>query len=157
VDVAELRVKYVEIVRLRVARREDPNGAPPIVAIRQLARRFPGALRELERLPLAAALARQDELAHVLAGGTEPLWSIAQRGYHDGLRAALAEKRAAFAASERTSGKSDHTPVMRVPLPGGKLTSWVVAEVARGMGIDVSTCRALLFPWEQNASPQAAR
>jgi hypothetical protein len=154
VDVAELRVKYVEIVRLRVARREDPTGVPPLVEIRALARRFPGALRDLERLPLATALARRDELDHVLSSGaTEPPWSRAQRGYHGRLRDALAKKRAVVAPTERKSVESENTLVL--PVPRGKLTTLVVAEVARGMGIDVSTCRGLLFPWEQNAGPLA--
>jgi len=158
VDVAELRVKYVEIVRLRVARREDPTGVPPVVEIRQLARRFPGSLRDLERLPLATALARRDELDHVLSSGaTEPLWSRAQRGYHGRLREALAEKRAALRGpTERNSAKSENALVFRPP-PARKLSTSVVAEVARGMGIDVSTCRGLLFPWEHDAGPLAGR
>ncbi len=158
-DVAELRVKYAEIVRLRVTRREDPTGVPPLVEIRELARRFPGALRDLERLPLATALARRDELDHVLSSGAaEPLWSRAQRDYHGRLRDALAEKRTAVGGpTDRNSAKSENTLVVRATVPAAKLSTSVVAEVARGMGIDVSTCRGLLFPWEQNAGPLAAR
>ena len=137
-------MKYVAIVRLRVARREDPTGVPPLAEIRALAQRFPGALRDLERLPLAVAIARKNELDRVLdEGAMEPLWSRAQRGYHGGLRVALAAKRAAAGLS--TDRNSD-APCLRPA--DGKLTTSMIAEVARSLGVDTSTCRALIFPWE---------
>jgi len=128
VTVAELHEKYAALEALRVARRAAPTGPPPLDELRALARRFPGALRELERLSLAEISARKEQLAEVLAGVPEPLWAAAQRRYHDELRAALTGRPLA-------------------PRGRGGLTAWATARVAGALGLEHRACRALLFPW----------
>lgn len=128
-DTAALREKYAALEALRRARLSAPNDEPPIDALRALSRRFPGALRELERMPLPTIVARGEVLDEVLAGTRgEPLWSVAQRSYHDALARALA------GAPSPERGKE-------------RLTVWATARVAEALAIDVATCRALLFPW----------
>ncbi len=134
-EIWELREKYATLEALRVARRAHTPGSRsevPREALRALAARFPGALRELERLPLALITARHAELAEVARGlAPEPLWAEAQRRYHRTLRRALAVNRAAPRRS-----------------PAGRLGLWAVQQVAESLEIELGACRALLFPWE---------
>jgi hypothetical protein len=65
-------------------------------AFRNLARAFPGALRELESTPAQVLQARHEavkESLHLQAGAALPLWMEMAIAYHSELREALAIKR----------------------------------------------------------------
>lgn len=123
--VASLLEKYREMLRLRLADR-DGTLADPRPAMRALAARFPGALREIDEIPLEALIARIDELDR--APGAAP-WMRAHARYHELLRAKLAAK------SERA--------------PGGRLVAVVIAEIATEHGATPDDIRALVFPWSR--------
>lgn len=154
--------KYTRLLRLRSV----ADALPPRAELRSLARQFPGALRELDRLPLPLIEARLRELEQVLAEGREPaLWMRLQVSYHGFMRAtlrikrwsrgwpeeqgpALAELAARYvpAADEPELGFFDATAlgVIRKP-PAGRLNPFVLAAVARLHGTTPETVgRALL-------------
>ena len=92
-ELLDLRAKYVEMLRLRVE--DEASGAPdPRGAMADLARRFPGALREIDELPLEEIRARADALHAAAADGAkaEP-WMAAMVLFHALTRGALAVKR----------------------------------------------------------------
>jgi hypothetical protein len=82
--------KYERLLRLRTV----PTAVPPRDELRSLARQFPGALRELDRLPLERIEARLRAVQRVLAEAGEPeAWMQIQVSYHGYMRAALRVKR----------------------------------------------------------------
>ncbi len=88
----ELRDKYVE---MRAMRLEDAEGraGDPRARMRALAARFPGALREIDALPMGSIEARIAELERVVRGGEPPRWAVMLAHYHGWMRAALALRR----------------------------------------------------------------
>ncbi len=91
----ELRGKYERILAMRLAHAsgdEDPLAVPGQMS--DLAARFPGALRELDALPLDAIRRRLDALEGVLAsqGPADP-WMEAIALFHALMRGALVAKR----------------------------------------------------------------
>lgn len=88
--VSRLGQKYEEMLALRDAhaRGEDPPDVKQ--RLRALASRFPGCLRELDRLPRDAIVARLEALGR---GGLEP-WMIAVDRYHRWLRVGLRRRSA---------------------------------------------------------------
>lgn len=161
-DLEELREKFVILEELRDARSLDPRGDVPRGALRALAHRFPGALREIERVPRDVLKARREALDRVARGEDEPRWSIAQRLFHAELRGALAVKRmlghGLRSQDELTRGLVGHAfaedarrwlprATELLEPPSGRIEPLVVAEVARALGATPSECRALLFPW----------
>lgn len=153
-DVTELREKYTSLERLRRARRLEPERAPPLDEIRALAHRFPGALRELERLPLEVVIERGRELDNVLVGAAqEPLWAMAQRCFHAQLRGALEVKRGLLQPGVTPAFPQDAEPFLLCAAevarpPGRKLTTWIIRRVAEELGVHQEECRRLLFPWD---------
>lgn len=161
-DVGELREKFVILEELRDARALDPRGDVPREALRALAHRFPGALREIERVPRDVLKARREALDRVLRGEDEPRWAVAQRLFHAELRGALAVKRllgrrlrsredltrdlVGHAYAEDAARWTARAGELALP-PSGRIEPLVVAEVARGLGATLAECRALLFPW----------
>jgi hypothetical protein len=82
--------KYERLLRLRT----EPTEVAPRDELRSLARQFPGALRELDRLPLETIETRLAALRRVLADATEPeTWMGLQASYHGYMRATLRVKR----------------------------------------------------------------
>jgi hypothetical protein len=140
--------KYTRLLRLRSV----ADVLPPRDELRSLARQFPGALRELDRLPLPLIEARLRELEQVLAEGCEPaLWMRLQVSYHGFMRATLRVKRwsrgwpqeqsAALAALAARYVPAADEPALsffdaealgsiRRP-PAGRLNPFVLAAVAR--------------------------
>jgi hypothetical protein len=161
-----LRDKYREMKALRV---EHARGEPadPRPRLRALAQRFPGALRELDELPMELIEARLRALDEALAAGppfSSRPWIALQAGYHALMRAALRVKRlsrgrrgaALEAVLQELSGAAhagalDEPPLDRAAValildpPGGRLGPWVLSEVARREGVDPETVRRALF------------
>lgn len=163
---AALRDKYAEMSRMR---REHADGLAhdPRDEMRALARRFPGALREIDELPLEVIEARVRTLDEVAAGrDAPPEWATYFVDYHGWLRAALRIKRACLgcdgveAAVERVRAAyrpepdeppaelvCDRAVVQAIVRPsGGRLNRWVFARVAELHGVSPAHVRRALFP-----------
>lgn len=156
-DVAQLLEKY----RVMRALRED-RGEPSRDVLRDLARRFPGALAEIDRIAPALLEERIAQLEAILERPTIERLPDWVRGWlltHEKLRGALAvkawlggkraideETRAAFARDF----SHDHAWSARLEEiadpPGGRLVSLVYEDVARALGIAAGDVRALLMP-----------
>lgn len=179
-DLAELREKYVRIRGLRRAHdraRSDPRFVEPdpTEELRAIAATWPGALRELDTLPLALVDARIDALGGAIeeAGVPEP-WMIAQVRFHRLARGALVAKRWTNAGRRTTAPEAAHPlgpherasfaaamasePHGRDALawegaldtiarpPGRRLTRVVLARLAEELGISEGAARLLVFP-----------
>jgi hypothetical protein len=139
--------KYTRLLRLRSV----VDALPPRAELRSLARQFPGALRELDRLPLPLIEARLRELEQVLAEGREPaLWMSLQVSYHGFMRATLRIKRWSRAWPDEQAAALSALAARYVPAadepalgffdaqvlalirnpPAGRLNPFVIASVA---------------------------
>ena len=147
----DLLEKYTEIVRLRDA---PGRGAlpDPTPALRALAARFPGALRELDRLSRPALNAIVAALSAEAIAPAEMARFRTVHSFHVALRGALVGKRwlAENGADERFAHADlppealawrDDIALLRRP-PHGKLTNAVVERLARLEGIDEAEVRA---------------
>lgn len=121
----ELREKYAELRALRT----DASGADPTRRMRALAARFPGALREIDALPLETIDARLRALDAVLAGAPEAEWMRIAAAFHVAMRAALDRRRAG------SLGRA----------PTGRLTDLVWAELEARFGKPAGELRVLVF------------
>jgi hypothetical protein len=152
----DLLDKYIEMLALR---RLDASGelVDPKPRMRALAKRFPGALREIDELPLEIIQSRIDALRrHAMEGadqeGEPEKWVVAMLRFHVAMRDVLAIKRilgrreitpALRTAAERVSSGWDLERIARPPT--GKLTELVFEHIAKSMGIDATEARALVF------------
>jgi hypothetical protein len=161
-----LRDKYVEIRRLRVED-EAGGGADPKREMAALAQRFPGALRELDELPMPEIEQRLAQLDAVVERGAEaPEWARLQISYHGLMRAVLRIKRIAQgravadvdrvladlreryepAGDEPALASLDRAAIAEILEPqGGRLNPWVFARVAALHGVEVDRVRRALF------------
>src|SRR5262249_41169035 len=151
---------------LRTEQASDPE-CDPRVALGALALRFPGALRELDQLPLGDIEQRLAALEAVLAGTLAvQLWMRLQVSYHGFMRAALRIKRIALteqrdharvwnALSEHYRPAADEPPLASLDAaaiaailkpPSGRLNPFVYARVADEHGVEVEQVREALFP-----------
>jgi len=157
-----LRDKYLEIKRLRLADATEAQARPALSALVQ---RFPGALRELDRLEMAALDGRLETLDAVLSGSLEaPPWLHWQASYHGWMRAALRMRRllrgvagveGIRAVLERHYVPADDEPQLAgldgptltqlVRPPGGRLNPWVLGQLAALYGVSVEELEASLF------------
>jgi hypothetical protein len=165
--VRALRDKYREIKRLRDA---DAAGsiADPRREMAALAQRFPGALRELDELPMDQIEARLFALEQLSASAdahAAPEWVRLQIGYHGCMRAVLRIKRIAAgvgddvaavlhalalqyepAADEPPRASFDRAAVEAIVRPdGGRLNPWVYGRVAAACGVEPEAVRRALF------------
>jgi hypothetical protein len=176
-DLRALRDKYERMLRLRQlharAKREAEFVEPdPRPAMSALARAFPGALREIDELPIDVIHARIDELA---VAEVDPLritaWMTVLASFHRLARGALAVKRwlagrpltpdvhAAFAVAlaampereDATLWSEDLAAIARPPR--GRVMDLVYERLARELAIDVAAARAAVHP---PRSPTAA-
>jgi hypothetical protein len=156
--------KYCELKRLRdehdAGSRHDPR--PALAA---LARRFPGALRELDELPMPELEAKLAALAAAVAGqGPVPAWALLQASYHGTMRAALRIK-GMFARGVDPASALRELPARYVPAPDepglerldlaaleailrphhGRLNPWVFECVAERHGVSAEQVRKALF------------
>lgn len=161
-----LRDKYREIKRLRDAAAAGSTLDPKTEMV-ELARRFPGALRELDELPMQHIEQRLAALeAAADARAEPPAWAALQITYHGWMRAVLRVKRLAAgrrgAQAEAVLGELSHRylpepdepPLERLDRaaleailepPEGRLNPWVFARVAEQHGVDPDTVRRALF------------
>lgn len=159
-----LREKYLALERLRQAD-ADGGGGDPRAEMAALAARFPGALRELDRLPLDEIDARLDTLGHAIdADARAPDWVRWQVALHGWLRAALRIRRLArgVASPEVALARvhagyvagPDEPPLTRVDAafvaavlhpPEGRLTRWAYVRVAAEFGTTPAAVEDAVF------------
>jgi hypothetical protein len=169
-DLRALRDKYERMLRLRLlhARAREEAGfvePDPRPAMAELARDFPGALREIDELPIDVIRERIAALAAAEQDGSraEP-WMLAHLSFHRLARGALAAKRwlegrpltpdlaAAFAlalptlpnAADAASWASELAAIAEPPR--GRIMDLVYARLAAELGIDVAAARAAVMP-----------
>jgi hypothetical protein len=160
-----LRAKYRIIRELRDAAAAE--SVAPRAELAALARAFPGALRELDQLPMALVIARLAAIERVLADGSAPeRWMLLQAGYHGFMRAVLRIRRLSrgrpfeIVDAEHEllalayQPAADEPPIARFDLaalrvirrpPGGRLNPWVFGEVARDHGVSPESVHEALF------------
>ncbi len=159
-ELGRLAGKYQALGDLRRARARG-EAVPPPAVFRALARDFPGALNELDTLPLDAIDARAASLGVAAAGGPVEPWMDWLSGYHALLRAALAIKprvrrgpaldgaraeRLAREASASAGIAVDGAFVLAVAdPPGGRLVPLVLARLAELHGCPAATIKRALF------------
>lgn len=156
--------KYVEMLRMR---REDAAGlaGDPKREMRGLAARFPGSLREIDRLPLEVIEERVTALEGALRGELEPpAWARYAADYHGWLRAALRIKRMCLAcatpeeamACVRDGYLPEHDEpridalgeagIAAIVRPDdGRLNPWVLARVAALHDVTVEELTRAMF------------
>lgn len=87
-ELTELLRKYDRLAELR-QKRDAGGGVAPRGELLALARAFPGALRELDTLPMAVIEARREALHLAVAGDPATEWMTWMIAYHATMRAAL--------------------------------------------------------------------
>ena len=159
-DLAALREKYEEMLRLRL----EPEGGDPRRAMAALASRFPGALREIDELPLDAITSRVGELRASEAGAPAARWMEATHVFHALTRGALCAKRwlagrkeiddevrAAFDREASALCWGDDARDWRADLPRlaspprGRVTDLVYERMSDRLGITVAEAKLLVF------------
>lgn len=148
------------MVRLR-EENAAKTGGDPRSALSELAARFPGALREIDELPMEVLSARLSALAAAEEDSSrvEP-WMMAMDAFHRLTRGALAAKRwldgkkevdaglrAAFAASalpEDAQVWADDLHRVAAP-PDGRITVLVYERIAVTFGISAAEAKTLVF------------
>ena len=150
----DLREKYAEMLRLRDL---DAAGdtADPRPAMRALAARFPGALREIDELPRETLASRLAEIERALIDPSARAgWMIAIARYHGRLRLALRIRRAIGAARTIEAARAlgdpeidaldDASLAAIVRPPSGRLNRAVLAIVAAELGTSAREIERLL-------------
>lgn len=152
--------KYEELVQLR----EGAPGPVPRERLQDLARRFPGALAEIDRLPMDVLVGRRD----ALRAGEFPPFAAAWTVVHAHFRGVLALKawlagrkdvddalevaaRAATLPDEAAPWLGRLREIARPP--GGRLTALVHAAAAAELGVEIGAIPALLFGEEARIRP----
>jgi hypothetical protein len=159
-DLADLLAKYEEMREMRLADAAHPGGDPRR-QMAALAARFPGALRELDELPLDAIGDRIDALTRCVRGAASPEpWMLATSLFHRLTRGALAAKRwlgarrglgaegfeeaiANHRFAEDARAWSDDLARIASP-PAGRLSDLVYERVGLGMGLSPEDARTLV-------------
>jgi len=162
-----LQGKYQTLYELRV---QGAPSAVPRATFAALAAQFPGALRELDKLPLQVIELRLRALEAVLSGAApaEP-WMQLQIAYHGFMRAVLRIRRALIALriehfepaqeclervayiaapGEPARGRFDAEMLRAIHRPpNGRLNPWVLEQVALDHAVSADAVeRALLGP-----------
>jgi len=159
--------KYQALLALRVHKTQ----VAPRSELAALAAAFPGALRELDCLPLPV-IERRLASVRAVAAGNVPVerWMALQIAYHGCMRAVLRVRRALLASGDRsfddplaclqrfayTAAADEPAPawfsqaVLRsiVSPPHGRLNPWLVDRVARDHAVSPSEVLAALFSQE---------
>jgi hypothetical protein len=163
-QLARLLDKYRALRQLRVTRAE----VSPRAELSALAASFPGALRELDRVPLPLIEQRIASLSAALENRERvAAWMTLQIAYHGFMRAVLRLRRGLLSVSEHELSdphaclqrlayiaagdepapeRLDTTAlsVIRRP-PGGRLNPWVMEQVARDLAVRPADIEQALF------------
>ena len=169
-DLRALRDKYERMYRLRSQHeraRTDPSFVEPDprAEMADLARAFPGALREMDELPMEVIRARIEDLT---AAERDPSlvapWMVAQSRFHALARGALGAKRwlhgrpltpelvATYARMIAGLPEGDDAAAWVGELasvakpPGGRLMDLVYARLALELHMDLGATRAIITP-----------
>jgi hypothetical protein len=134
----------------------------PKEALRPLAQEFPGALRELDCLPMAELEARLHAVAAAERGEVPQPWIAWMLAYHERMRLALEAKQrlrgarpsdaASISAVAHELARVSNTPadvgfVARVSAPpGGRLNRLVFELLERDLGCPRAKLEETLFP-----------
>lgn len=137
----------------------------PRAAMAELARRFPGALREIDELPIDVIRGRIAALAAAEADRAQLLpWMTAHAAFHRLARGALAAKRwlagraltpaleAAFAEALPALTDADDARAWADDLraiadpPRGRVMDLVYDRLARELGVEITAARAAVLP-----------
>jgi hypothetical protein len=172
--VSELRAKYAEMLAMRLADGHGGRGDRPArddprrvrARMQRLADKFPGALREIDDLPLGEIRRRVAALDAVLAGDREAEpWMEAVALFHTFTRGILVAKRwlgrrkrvdealrlrferelGELPFPEDSRGWAAHLETVASP-PRGRLLDVVFARIGRALGLPAAVVRALVFP-----------
>ena len=160
-DLADLRAKYEEMLRLRLlhSSSDEPD---PRRAMAALAGRFPGALREIDALPLPEIRARIDALRAAESDTSRAApWMRATARFHALTRGALSAKRwlaggkapdaQAFARDLPSLRHVDDARQWSANLediarpPRGRILDLVFARIAAELGVTREEARVLVF------------
>jgi hypothetical protein len=173
-ELGELSAKYRIMRKLRLAQADDHDAGrdhhPDREELKAFAARWPGALSEIDRLPMDALHARLAEVDALLARADVaiddlPTWVRGWIGVHRGLRGALAVK--AWLHGRRSIDDAmrraldDAMPTLRFPddarlwsdalevvaaPPRGRLVDVVLTRVATELDVDPHALRRTLWP-----------
>ena len=163
--VTELLQKYSTMRAMRLRAKTHPEEAPK-AQMAALARRFPGALREIDQLPMHEIEFRIEVLQRARDDGASmPPWGELQWGYHSTMRASLRIKRLVAACADPATamdraksgyraepgdpsleqlGGAQAAWTIRRP-PQGRLHPWVLSLVAERYRVDPGTVETALF------------
>lgn len=160
-DLAQLARKYRTLGDLRRTQ-HHVTAAEVRASLGELAREFPGALRELDALPLDEIDRRAEQLEAAAAAGESQPWMEWVHAYHAAMRAALHVKgrlagsrsvddRRAFAlareAARVTGYRCDVGFVQAVARPPhGRLNVVVFERVEAELGVRPGSVWQVLFP-----------
>jgi hypothetical protein len=159
-----LRDKYQALLVLRVHKTD----VAPRAEMAALAAAYPGALRELDQLPLPVIERRLAALRAVAAGSAHvERWMTLQLAYHGYMRAVLRLRRALLASGERSFAdplaclrRHAYTAALDEPEPAwftepvlqsivrpprGRLNPWVMQQVARDQSVSAQDVLKALF------------
>jgi hypothetical protein len=160
----DLHAKYMEMRRLRVLAVESPT-TDPRECMAELAARFPGALREIDELPLHEIDARLAALSNASADLARVApWMEATARFHELTRGVLAVKR--WLAGKKDIEATDRAEFERIAHdlrhgsdavawredleaianpPRGRVTDLVFARIARELAVTADDARRLVF------------
>ncbi len=159
-DWAALARKYRVLAELR-RRQHEMAHEEARGPLRQLAREFPGSLRELDALPLEVIEARAASCEAASGGGVVEPWMDWMGAYHASMRVALAVKRrlggrrgvsedlaVAVAAECSEPGAAVDAPFVHAVAqpPRGRLNAVVLAHLAARFGKQGHDIALTLFP-----------
>lgn len=160
-DLVALARKYRTLAELRrAAHRCTALDARP--ALRALSAEFPGALRELDRLPIEDIEARIEAVDAAAHAGAPAQWMEWMLAYHEAMRAALfvkrrlaGRRRVAAGQAWELAGATFQALGFRCELafvgavaapPGGRLNGVVFRHVAGSFRVPPHVLQQTLFP-----------
>src|SRR6185295_11696638 len=163
---ADLRAKYEE---MRELRRTDDGSSDPRERMAALAARFPGALREIDTLPLDEIERRIEALAHAERDPSRAMpWKKAQSRFHQLTREALRARAIALAGSEGAQSplaeaRGAHATSAEGELEGGalerekqkRLMARVYETLAKELETTPHEAKALVFGVSLSSPEQA--
>jgi len=170
-DLEALARKYRLLGDLRRARARG-EGVAPRAVLRDLAGEFPGALNELDTLPLEEIDRRAERLAAAISGEPPEPWMAWLAGYHALFRAALSIKalsarslplsperasslltRAQTRAGSATALLDEAFVYAVASPPGGRISAVIFDRLATAFGTAPAVIHRALFPGLRPRSP----